>query len=172
MGLRHAGSLRPSPLRVDSPYDPEARYGIKRTTEWIGYKVHFTEVCSRDVPHLITNVDTVAAYAADAEHLPRGQDKLARRELLPVRQFVDGAYVGTQLIIESRKKHGIEVIGPVKQNSHHSQLSKGYDLTAFKIDWETPVFDLSTRETQYWVVVEHTQDGAHHHIDKVLPHRL
>jgi transposase len=134
--MRHAGNLPPSAFRVDSPYDPEARYGIKRTTEWIGYKVHFTEVCSPDSPHLITNVDTVAAYAADAEHLPRGQNELAKRELLPARQFVDGAYVGTQMILESRKKHGIEVIGPVKQNSHHSQEAEGYDLPAFKIDWE------------------------------------
>lgn len=67
-----------------------------------------------DVPNLITNVDTVAAYAADAEHLPRGQDELATQDLLPARQSVDGAYVGTQLILESRKKHDIEVIGPVK----------------------------------------------------------
>jgi transposase len=134
--MRHAGNLPPSAIRVDSPYDPEARYGIKRTTEWIGYKVHFTEVCSPDAPHLITNVDTVAAYSADAEHLARGQDVLAKQELLPARQFVDGAYVGTQLILESRKKHGIEVIGPVKQNSHHSQEAEGYDIAAFQIDWE------------------------------------
>jgi transposase len=65
--MRHAGNMPPSAIRVDSPYDPEASYGVKRTTEWIGYKVHFTEVCSPDAPHLITNVDTVAAYAADAQ---------------------------------------------------------------------------------------------------------
>jgi transposase len=134
--MRHAGNIPPSALRIDSPYDPEARYGIKRTTEWIGYKVHFTEICLPDVPHLITNVDTVTAYAPDAEHLPRGQDELARRELLPARQFVDGAYVGTQMLLESHRKHGIEVIGPVKQNSHHSQKAEGYDLAAFTIDWE------------------------------------
>jgi transposase len=134
--MRHAGNIPPSPSRVDSPYDPEARYGIKRTMEWIGYKVHFTEVCLPGVPHLITNVDTVAAYSADAEHLARGQDVLAKHDLLPARQFVDGAYIGTQLIVESRKKHGIEVIGPVKPNSHHSQEAEGYDIAAFQIDWE------------------------------------
>jgi hypothetical protein len=36
--MRHAGNIPPSPNRLDSPYDPEARYGVKRTTEWIGYK--------------------------------------------------------------------------------------------------------------------------------------
>jgi transposase len=151
--MRHAGNIPPSPSRVDSPYDPEARYGIKRTTEWTGYKVHFTEACSPDVPHLITNVDTVAAYSADAEHLPRGQDLLAKQELLPGRQFVDGAYVGTQLILESRQKHGIEVIGPVKQNSHHSQEAEGYDLTTFKIDWERQFATCpqGKRSTGWWL---------------------
>jgi transposase len=134
--MRHAGNLSPSPLRVDSPYDTEARYGIKRTTEWIGYKVHFTEVCSPSMPHLITNVDTTSAHAPDSEHLARGQDELARHDLLPARQLVDGSYIGSQLILESRKKHGIELIGPVKQDVHHSQKENGYDITAFGIDWE------------------------------------
>lgn len=150
--MRHADNIPPSPAHVDSPYDSEARYGVKRTTEWIGYKVHFTEVCSPDVPHLITNVDAVAAYAADAEHLARGQDELAKQELLPTRQFVDGAYVGTQLILESRKKHGIEVVGPVKQNSHHSQRAEGYDITALKIDWERQFVTCpqGKRSTGWW----------------------
>jgi transposase len=156
--MRHAGNISPSPIRVDSPYDPEARYGIKRTTEWIGYKVHFTEVCSPDAPHLITNVETVAAYAPDAEHLPRGQDELARQEPLPARQFVDGAYVGTQLILESRKKYGIEVICPVKQNSHHSQEAEGYDLTTFNIDWERQFATCpqGKRSTGWWLSTSKT----------------
>jgi len=70
------------------------------------------------------------------KHLARGQDVLAKQELLPARQFVDGAYIGAPLILESHKKHGIEVIGPIKQNSHHSQEAEGYDISAFKIDWE------------------------------------
>jgi transposase len=156
--MRHAGNLPPSPLRVDSPYDSEARYGIKRTTEWVGYKVHFTESCSPDLPHLITNVDTTAAHESDAEYLPRGQDELARRDLLPARQFVDGAYVGTHLILESRKKHGIEVIGPVKQNSHHSQEAEGYDLTAFNIDWERQFATCpqGKRSTGWWLSTSKT----------------
>jgi hypothetical protein len=41
--------------------------------------------------------------------MPRGQNELAKQRLLPARHFVDGEYVGTQLILESRKKRGIEV---------------------------------------------------------------
>jgi len=156
--MRHAGNFPPSPVRVDSPYDPEARYGIKRTTEWIGYKVHFTEICAPDLPHLITNVDTVAAYAPDAEHLARGQDELAKQGLLPGRQFVDGAYVGTQMILESRKKHGIEVVGPVKQNAHHSQKESGYDISAFEINWERQFATCpqGKRSTGWWQNISKT----------------
>jgi hypothetical protein len=109
---------------------------VKRSTEWVGFKVHLTEVCSLGLPHLITNVDTTAAHMADAAHVARGQDELARRELLPRRQLVDGSYIGSQLVLESRDKHDIELVGPAKQNSHHTRVQSGYDLSGFKIDWE------------------------------------
>ena len=127
---RQAGNLPPSPDRIDSPYDLDARYGVKASTQWVGYKVHFTESCSQGMPNLITNVDTVPAYQPDSSHIPRGQSELARRQLLPKRQLVDGSYVGSHLTLESRKRHGIELIGPVKQNWHRSQVGHGYDLSA------------------------------------------
>ena len=103
--------------------------------EWIGYKVHFTETCSPGIPNLITNVDTTAAHQPDAAHLARGQSELAKRRLLPKRQLVDGSYVGTHFALQSLKSHGIELVGPVKQNWHRSQRETGYDLSAFTIDW-------------------------------------
>ena len=33
----------PAAQLINSPYDLDARYGKKRTTLWVGYKVHFTE---------------------------------------------------------------------------------------------------------------------------------
>jgi transposase len=30
----------PPAIRTDTPYEPEARYATKRTTSWVGYKVH------------------------------------------------------------------------------------------------------------------------------------
>ena len=133
---RSAGNLPPSLVRIDSPYDLDARYGVKRTTEWVGYKVHFTEICSPAMPHLITNVDTTAAHAADAFHIARGQEQLASQGLLPRRQFVDGSYMASRAALDSRKKHGIELVGPVKQNVHHTEMQSGYDLGSFQIDWE------------------------------------
>ena len=39
-----------------SPYDLDASAAKKRSTYWIGYKVHFTETCDEDMPRLITYV--------------------------------------------------------------------------------------------------------------------
>jgi transposase len=42
--------------QILSPYDIEARGGKKRDRPWLGYRVHLTESCDEDQPHLITNV--------------------------------------------------------------------------------------------------------------------
>jgi transposase len=46
------------------------RYGKKRRTEWTGYKVHLTETCDDDTPHLITDVLTTQARISDFDVLP------------------------------------------------------------------------------------------------------
>jgi transposase len=33
----------PAAQLINSPYDVDARYAKKRTTLWVGYKVHFTK---------------------------------------------------------------------------------------------------------------------------------
>jgi transposase len=56
-----AEDLPPARLLISSPYDPDARYGKKRNTEWTGYKVHLTETCDDDTPNLITDGTTTPA---------------------------------------------------------------------------------------------------------------
>ena len=51
--------------RLDSPYNPEARYGAKGGQDWVGYKVHVTESCDENLPHLLTVVETAPAYSSD-----------------------------------------------------------------------------------------------------------
>ena len=51
--------------RLHSPYDPEAVCGTKRGQSWIGYKVHLTETCEGDQPHVITDVQTTSAAVTD-----------------------------------------------------------------------------------------------------------
>ena len=40
---------------------------VKRDTEWTGYKVHLTETCDNDLPHLVINVETTEATKQDME---------------------------------------------------------------------------------------------------------
>lgn len=59
--------IPPSALFIRSPYDLQAHYARKHTTTWIGYKVHLTETCEEDLPHLITNVATTAGPVPDID---------------------------------------------------------------------------------------------------------
>ena len=37
--------LPPGRVRIASLYDTDARWGVKRDTFWLGYKLHVTETC-------------------------------------------------------------------------------------------------------------------------------
>jgi transposase len=45
---RAKAELGPSDQMQSSPYDPDARYGKKRETSWVGYKLHMTETFAHD----------------------------------------------------------------------------------------------------------------------------
>jgi hypothetical protein len=42
--------LPPGHARIGSPYDTDARWGVKRGTFWLGYKLHITETCDDPPP--------------------------------------------------------------------------------------------------------------------------
>lgn len=69
-----------------SPYDLDASAGTKRSTHWIGYKVHFTETCDEDLPRLITQVTTTIAPTPARQALPEIHEVLDQREALPEQQ--------------------------------------------------------------------------------------
>jgi transposase len=134
---RLADDLPPAPLLISSPYDVDARYGKKRSTEWTGYKLHLTEACDDDTPHLITDVLTTPATTSDYDVLPSIQQQLADRQLSPGEQIVDLGYVTAEHILTSQDDHGIDLIGPVA--NHHSwqaQAGQGFAAAQFVIDWE------------------------------------
>jgi transposase len=84
-----AKELKPSGERFESPYDPESHFATKRTNGWRGYKVHFTEVCDDDSPHLITNVLTTSAVIPDTSVGKEIHDSLKNKKLLPNTHLVD-----------------------------------------------------------------------------------
>jgi transposase len=49
---RGKGEVPPAALAIDSRYDTDARYAVKRGAGWRGYKAHFTETCE----HLVDRV--------------------------------------------------------------------------------------------------------------------
>jgi transposase len=73
---REAENLPPATLFINSPYDPEAHRGKKRTTLWTGYKIHLTETREPTLPHLITHVATTAAPKTDEALTERIQQEL------------------------------------------------------------------------------------------------
>jgi transposase len=104
MRWRTAQDLPSAPLLISSPYDPDARYSKKRDTEWVGYKVHLTETCDDDTPHLITDVQTTLATTPDHAVMGLIQERLAARQLLPSQQIVEEAYVTADRLVESQRQ--------------------------------------------------------------------
>lgn len=86
---RAAEDLPPAPQLISSPYDAEARWSKKRDTTWVGYKVHLSETCDDDLPHLITNVETTQATSADNSMTDVIHTHFAEPDLLPREQIVD-----------------------------------------------------------------------------------
>lgn len=136
--LRKATDLPPAEVRIDSPYDPEAHYGNKRSTVWTGYKVHLSESCNENEIHLITQVETTLAGVTDVAMTEPIHQALKEKDLLPAEHLVDAGYVDADLIVKSRKEYELELTGPVRPNSSWQAADdQGFDNTHFKIDWET-----------------------------------
>lgn len=121
---------------IKSPYDPDARYSRKRDETWVGYKVHLTETCDDNLPHLIVNVETTAASQPDFNLLPTIHDQLAARELLPGTHLVDAGYVDGAVFADSHDRQ-IDLIAPAPPDtSWQGKTDQGYSLSAFTLDWE------------------------------------
>jgi transposase len=134
---RAAGNLPPGERMLNSPYDPQARFSRKRQTTWTGYKVHLTESCDDDLPHLITHVETTPATEPDCQTLPKIHQALAEKELLPAEHTVDAGYVDIDNLITSRQDHAIDLCGPMRPDSSwQARQQTGYDIAHFVVDWQ------------------------------------
>ena len=155
--------LPPAGLRSNSPYDTEARYGNKRHTSWLGYKIHLTETCDKDRVHLITNVQTTEAHLADVDQTESIHQSLADKEFLPSEHLVDTGYVDGTLLVKSKQQHDLELIGPVRDNvSWQSKNPDAYDLSKFKINWKTKqaTCPQGVKSTKKWTVHKDKWDNT------------
>ncbi len=130
--------LPPAAELIQSPYDLEARYAIKREeTAWIGYKLHLTETCDADQPRLITNVHTTLATTPDEQALAPIHDALQARGLLPSQHVVDEAYVDSIQLVDSQTRYGVTLLGPVPANtSWQAKAGHGFAASDFAVDWD------------------------------------
>ena len=140
LGWRAAEDLPPVGVRITSPFDLEARWGKKRARKWLGYKVHLTETCHSDAPHLITHVETRPGNEIDGAATEDIHRALQARQLLPEEHLVDTAYVNAGLLVSSRADYGVELVGPVLADTSWQAVEQtGYDITQFTIDWERQI---------------------------------
>jgi transposase len=134
---RDAKDLPPAAVLISTPYDPEARYSWKRSTHWTGYKVHLTETCDDEGPHLLTDVQTTPATTADNTVTATIQGQLAQRDLRPRVHFVDTGYVTSDHLVTSATEHGCDLLGPIHEDySWQARAGAGFAQADFVVDWE------------------------------------
>jgi transposase len=134
---RAKADLPPSNQVQNSPYDPAARYGKNRETSWVGYKLHVTETCEAETPHLIVHVATTPACVADAAALAPIHQCLADRDLLPTHQLVDAGYIDAEVLSASQTRFGVEVLGPTRGDFRwQAREQTGFEGQHVTVDWE------------------------------------
>ena len=179
--------LPPGRSRITSPYDLDARWGVKRDTFWNGYKVHVTETCDTSAaggdtaassdpgsdghggggeaappPHLITNVETTDATVPDSQMTAAVHDRLAGRGLLPAEHYVDSGYPSAELLVSSLATFGITLVTPLlADTSPQARAGAGFDRTAFAIDFGAPAGHLPARPRQQ--LLESRHPARHRH---------
>jgi transposase len=134
---READNIPPAARFISSPYDLDAHYARKHTTQWVGYKVHLTEACEDDLPPLITHVETTIGPASDGAATPKIHAGLQQRHLLPGTHIVDTGFLDADLFVKSRDDYGVDLLGPTRLDYHwQARAGAGFDAQHFRIDWD------------------------------------
>ena len=133
---RSTKEMPPVSQAIRSPYDIEARYCSKRSTEWVGYRVHVTETCDPACPRLITHIKTTLSTVQDCEVTTEIQQDLVEDDLKPDQHLVDAGYVDASNLAQIQHDLGIDLVGPTRPDtSWQAQETDGFDLTHFDIRW-------------------------------------
>jgi transposase len=155
---RERKDMPPAARLLQTPFDLEARYSHKRSRDWVGYKVHLTESCNEDAPHLITHVHTVNATEPDANAVEPIHEDLKQHNLLPDEHLVDRGYTSAPLLYDSQTDYGVELLGPVWEKRTW-QHATGFEIDAFTIDWEQRTVTCPQGHTSNpWTMRDHRRD--------------
>ena len=159
-GARSRRCRRPPPM-ISSPYDTDARYSTKRESSWVGYKVHLTETCDADAPHVIVNVETTAATTPDDNMLAVIHKSLESRDLLPAEHLVDKGYTDSRVLVDSQRDYGVTIIGPVADDpSWQARAEEGFDKSQFVVDWDRQG-DVPGRQAEHLLAAQHLSEERH-----------
>ncbi|MER8868262.1 IS1182 family transposase [Mesorhizobium sp. M0751] len=132
-----ADGIPPAVLFVSTPHDVDAHYARKNLASWVGYKVHLTETCDADAPPIITHVRTTTAPVADDQATEPVHEALEQQGILPSQHFVDTGYLSAGILVETRQRFGVDLIGPVRRDMRwQAQAGKGFTADAFQINWD------------------------------------
>jgi len=157
--FKESKELKPSGIRIASPYEPEARNACKGETNWTGYKAHLTETCVKGFPNLITQVETTVGTENDSETLPKITESLSLRNLKPEKLFTDSGYVNVDLLSRLKSELGIDVMARLANgHSWQSQQGKGFDQSSFSINWSKRQVTCPAQATS--VQWKNTNDGG------------
>jgi transposase len=155
---RKREEMPPAARLIQSPFDLEAHYSRKRGREWVGYKVHFTESCDEDKPHLITHILTMNATEQDINAVEPIHDDLQQCDLLPDEHLVDMGYTSAPMLYDAKKDYGVNLFGPVVER-HSWQQATGYEIEDFQIDWETRTVTCPQGQTSNpWTMRDHRRN--------------
>jgi transposase len=134
---READNIPPAAPFISSPDDSEAQDARQHTTQWVGYKVHLTETCDDDLPHLITHVETTIGPAADGAATPKIHEALQQRGLLPRTHIVNIGFLDAELLVESQAHYGVDWLGPTRLDYHwQAREGAGFDAQHFHLGWD------------------------------------
>jgi transposase len=147
----------PAHIKVSSPYDPDARWGVKKDLLWLGYKLHVCETCDDPpacgcpadpaaarparcahdtLPNLITHVATTDATVADSRMTLPLTDALHGRGLGPGRLYQDSGYASAEAVLAARERGTALVTPLLADNSRQARQNAGYDRPAFALDYD------------------------------------
>lgn len=124
--------------KIESPYDLDARFRTKRDITWTGYMVHFTETCDDEAQiNIITHVRTTPADQHDIHSTSIIHEDLNKLNLTPKTHLVDTAYINLDVLVSSKEKYNIDIIGPPKEGpTWRAKIEGGYTMDKFTINWD------------------------------------
>jgi transposase len=101
----------------------------------VGDKVHITETCEDDLPHLITHVATTPGPTAEGAATPQIHAALQQRGLLPGTHIVDTGFWDAALLVQSQEHYGVELLGPTRlDDPWQAREGGGFDAQHVRID--------------------------------------